>query len=92
MNEHTTTEHRTVLKLTNTKKPNSTSATEHKTENNYTLVNQAINIRKSNKGVTKENEHISNNNSQRYKERKTQDRKMKKQKIQLNYNKNHYAE
>ena len=34
-------------------------------------------------------EHINNNNSQIFKDRKTQDRKMKKQKIQLNYNKNH---
>ena len=42
---------------------------------------------KSNKGVTEEIEHISNNNSQRFKQRKTQERKMKKQKIQLNYNK-----
>ena len=65
---------------------------EHKTEHNYAFVNQAINICKSNKGVTKEIEHISNSNSQRSKERNTQDRRMKKQKIQLNYNKNHYTE
>ena len=52
----------------------------HQAEHNYTLVNQTINIRKSNKGATKEIEHISNNNSQRFKERTTQDRKMKKQK------------
>ena len=67
------------------------STREHKTEHNYTLVNQAINIRKSNKGVTKEIEHISNNNNQRFKERQTQDRKLNKQKIQLNYNKDHYT-
>ena len=30
-------------------------------------MNQAINIRKSDKGVTNETEHISNNNSQREK-------------------------
>ena len=83
---------RTLLKLTNTKKLNSTSTTEHKAEHNYTLVNQAINIRKSNKWVTNEIEHISNNSSQRFKERKTQDRKMKKQKMHLNYNENHYTE
>ena len=70
---------------------NITSTTGHKTEHNYTLVSHTINIRKSNKGVTKEIEHISNNNSQRFKKRKTQGRKMKKQKIQLNYNKNHYT-
>ena len=67
--------------------------TEHKTERNYTLVNQAVNILKSNKGVTKEIEHISNNKSQRCKERKTQHKKMKKKKkMQLNYNKNHFTE
>ena len=60
------------------RKLESTSTTGHKTEHNYTLVNQAINIRKCNKGVTKEIEHISNNNSEKFKERKTQDRKMKK--------------
>ena len=65
--------------------------TEHKTERNYTLVNQAVNILKSNKGVTKEIEHISNNKSQRCKERKTQHKKTKK-KIQLNYNKNQFTE
>ena len=70
---------------------NITSTTGHKTEHNYTLVNRKINIRKSNKGVTKENENISNKNSQRFKERQTQGRKLKKQKIQLNYNKNHYT-
>ena len=44
---------KTLLKLTNTKeKLNSTPTTEHKAEHNYTLVNQAINIHKSNKGVT----------------------------------------
>ena len=31
---------------------NSTSTTEHKTEHKYTLVNQTVNIHKSNKGVT----------------------------------------
>ena len=40
---------RTLLKLTSTKKLNSTSTTVHKTVHNYTLVNPAINIRKSNK-------------------------------------------
>ena len=57
------------------KKLNSTYTMEHKTEHNYTLVNQAINMRKSNKGVTKEIEDISNSNSQRFKQRKKQDRK-----------------
>ena len=76
-----------ITRIDKYKKPlNNTSATEHKTEDNYTLVNQAINIRKSNKGLTKEIEHIRNSNSQRFKEKKKQDRKMKKQKIQLNYN------
>ena len=70
---------------------NITSTTGHKTEHNYTLVNHKIKIRKSNKGVTKENEHISNKNSQRFKERRTQGRKMKKQKIQPNYKKDHYT-
>ena len=65
---------------------NSTSKTEHKTEYDYTLVNQAINILKSNKGLTKEIEHVSNNNRQIFKERKTLDRKMNKQKIWLNCN------
>ena len=65
---------------------------EHKTEHNYPLVNQAINTRKSNKEVAKEIEHISNNKRQRFKGRKEQDRKMNKQKIQQNYNKNHYTE
>ena len=36
---------------------------------NTTTLNDAINIRKSNKGITKEIEHISNSNSQRFKER-----------------------
>ena len=55
--------------------------TEHKTEHNYTLVNQAIKIHKSkNKEVTKEIEHISNNKRQRFKGRKTQERKMKNKK------------
>ena len=61
----------------------STSTREHKTELNYTLVNQAINIRKSYKRVTKEIERISNAT--------IKDSKREK-KIQLNYNKNHYAE
>ena len=44
---------KTLLKLTNTKeKLNSTPTTEEKAEHNYALVNQAINIHKSNKGVT----------------------------------------
>ena len=63
-----------------------------KAEYNYILVNQAIIICKSNKEVTKEIEHISNNNTQRFNGRKAQDKKMNKQKIQLNYNKNHYTE
>ena len=44
---------KTLLKLTNTRKLNKTSTTGHRTEHNYTLVNQTINICKSNKGVTK---------------------------------------
>ena len=44
---------------------------EHKAERNYTLVSRAIKICKFNKGVTKETEHISNNNNQRFKERRT---------------------
>ena len=44
------------------KKLNSTYTARHKTEHNYTLVNQAINIHKSNKGITKEIVHISNEN------------------------------
>ena len=71
---------------------NSTSEMEHKTEHSYTLVNQAINIRKSNKGVTKEIEDISNNNRLRFKGIKTQDKKMDKQKIHLSSNKNQYTE
>ena len=71
---------------------NSTSEMELKTEHSYTLVNQAINIRKSNKGVTKEIEDISNKNRQRFKGTKTQDKKMDKQKIQLSSNKNQYTE
>ena len=42
---------------------NSTSTAGHKTEHNYTFVNQAINIRKSNKEVTKKIEHIRNKNA-----------------------------
>ena len=48
-------EHKTdmnITKINKYKKLNSTSTTEHKTEHNCTLVNQAINIHKSNKGVT----------------------------------------
>ena len=81
-----------ITKIDKYKKLNNTFTTEHITEHNYTLVNQAINMLKSNKGLTKEVKHISNNNIQRYKGRKTRDRKMNKQKIQLNYKKNHYAE
>ena len=51
-------------------------------------MNQAINIRKSDKGVTNETEHISNNNSQREKNAR---QIMKKQKIKLNYNKIHHT-
>ena len=47
-----------ITKIDKYKKLNNTSTTEH----NYTLVNQAINMRKSNKGLTKEVKHISNNN------------------------------
>ena len=39
----------------------------------------------------KEIEHISNKYRQRFKGRKTQDRKMNKQNIQLKYNKNYHA-
>ena len=38
--------------MTNTKKLSSTFRTKHKTEYNYTLVNQTINIYQCNKGVT----------------------------------------
>ena len=65
--------------------------TDHKTTQLH-FGELVINIRKSSKGVTKEIEHISNSINQRFKERKMQDRKMKKQKIQLNYNKNQYTE
>ena len=41
-----------ITKINKYKKLNSTSAMEHKTEHNYILVNQRININKSNKGVT----------------------------------------
>ena len=58
-NEHL----KNITKIDKYKKLNSTSTREHKTERNYTLVNQSINIRKSNKGVTKEIEHISSNNT-----------------------------
>ena len=64
----------------------------NKAKHNFIFVDQTINIHKSNKGVTKEIDDISNNNIQRFKERKTQDRKIKNQKIQLNYNKSHYTE
>ena len=56
LNSTFTTQHKTDMNITKTNKYNklnSTSTTEHKTEHNYTLVNQAINIHKSNKGVTK---------------------------------------
>ena len=52
-----------ITKIDKHKKLNSTSTREHKTERNYALVNQTMNIRKSNKGATKEIEHISNNNT-----------------------------
>ena len=82
-----------ITKIDRYEKLDCTSTTEHKTEQNYTLVNEAIKIRKSNnKGVTIETEHISNSKRQTFKERKTQGRKMNKQKIQSNYNKNHYTE
>ena len=48
-----------ITKIDKHNKLNSTSTMEHKTQHNYTLVNQAINIRKSNKGMTKEIEDIS---------------------------------
>ena len=70
-----------ITKIFKYKKLNSTPTTEHKTEHNYTLVNQAIKIHKSkNKEVTKEIEHISNDKRQRFKGRKTQERKMKNKK------------
>ena len=70
-----------ITKIFKYKKLNSTSTTEHKTEHNYTLVNQAIKIHKpKNKGVTKEIEHISNNSRQRFIGGKTQERKMKNKK------------
>ena len=49
------TENETNLNITESdkyKKMSSTFTTEHKTEYNYTLVNQTINICKCNKGVT----------------------------------------
>ena len=73
---------------------NSTSTKEHKTEYkteyNYTLMNQATNIRKSKKGVTKEIDQKCNNNRQKFKGRKTHDKN--KQRIKLNYIKTHYTE
>ena len=61
-----TTEHKTDINITKIdkykKKLNSNSTTEPKTEHNYTLVNQAINIYQSKKGVTNEIEYINNNN------------------------------
>ena len=83
---------KSITKIDKYKKLNRTSTTEHKAEHKYTLVNQTINIRKSNKAGTKEIEHISNNEIQRFKGRKTLDVKMTNQKIQLNHNKNHYTE
>ena len=50
-----TTEYKTdmnIIQIKKYKKLDRTSTTEHKAEHNYTLVNQAINIHKSNKGVT----------------------------------------
>ena len=81
-----------ITKINKYEKLNSSSTTEHKREHNYTLLNQAINIHKSNKRVTKEIEHVGNSNRQRFKGRKMHDRKLNKQKIQLNYNKNCYTE
>ena len=55
LNSTFTTQHKIDMNITKTiknKKLNSTFTVEHKTEHNYTLVNQAINIHKSNKGVT----------------------------------------
>ena len=72
-----------ITKIGKYEKLNSTLTTEHIAKHKYTLVNQTINLHKSNKRVTKEIEHISNNNKRRFKGRKTQDRKMNKQKIQL---------
>ena len=59
-----------ITKVNKYKKLNSTSTTEHKLVHNYTLVNQAIIIRKSNNGVTKEIDHICNNNRKSFKGRK----------------------
>ena len=53
---------KSITKIDKYKKLDSTSTTEYTTDQSYTLVNQAINIRKSNKEVTKEIEHINNNN------------------------------
>ena len=49
------TENKSNLSITDSgkyKKVSSTFTTEHKAEYNYTMVNQTINIYKSNKGVT----------------------------------------
>ena len=55
LNSTSTTEHKTDMNITNSnkyKKLNSTSTTEPKAEHNYSLVNHAINIHKSKKGIT----------------------------------------
>ena len=55
MNSTSITGHKTdmnMIKVNKYRKLNSTSTTVHKTEHSYTLVNQEINIHKSNKGVT----------------------------------------
>ena len=44
---------------------------EHKTEQNYILGNQTINIPKSRKRITKEIEHINSNSRQRFKGKKS---------------------
>ena len=56
MSSNSLTKHKTDMNITKInkykKKLNSTSTTEHKIEHNFFLVNQVINIHKSNKGVT----------------------------------------
>ena len=81
-----------IIKIDEYKKSEQYFYDGNKAKQNFIFVDQTINIHKSNKGVTKEIDNISNNNIQRFKERKTQDRKIKNQKIQLNYNKSHYTE
>ena len=84
-------------KVTNTKidkykKLNITSTTEHKTEHNYHFGETSNKYTQIQQRSNQEIDRISNNKRQRFKGSKTDNRKMNQQKIQLNYNKNHYTE